>query len=482
MAKSIKKNFILNLIYTGSSLFFPLITFPYICRVIGVEGVGHVNFFNSIIGYIAMFTCLGIPMYAIREIARLRDDIKTVTKTTVEILLLYSFLTLIGYIVVAILCVFIPEIHNDVPLFLVLSLTIFFSAIGCEWFYQGIEDFTYITVRGLIVKVVSLVLLFVFVRSENDLLAYGVYCVIGSVGSNVFNFIRLRKYIKKDNIVFSNLNVFRHLKPAISVFFFSLTVSFYVRLNPVLLGFMKDDIAVGLYSAAIKVLTILVSLSACLGNVMMPRLSNLVENNSKDEFNRLIQKSYDLTLLLTIPLTFGLILTAPYIIMLLCGGEFAESIISSQIIAPIILVVGVSNVIGIQFLYPKGKLSLVTLCCGIGALFDVILCICLIPSFSFLGASIAYLSAEMFTTISMIYFTRKELSLIFFNWSHLKYLIGAILMSIVVILLQKFLLINEWYSFGLQIVLGGIVYFLFLLVTKDEIVYSIYSSLLKFRL
>lgn len=481
MTKSIKTNYILNLVNTGTQLFFPLITFPYICRVIGVEGVGLVDFYNSIIGYISLFTCLGIPLYAIREVARLRDDSKEVAKTTIEVLLLHSFLTLIGYFVVFILCLFIPNIQRSIPLFLILSLTLFFTAIGCEWFYQGIEDFAYITIRGIIVKIISIVLLFIFVKSEKDLLFYGCYSVIGVLGGNVFNFFRLRKYIKKDDFVLSDLHIFRHLRPALKVFIFNVTVSFYIRLNPVLLGFLKSDIAVGFYGAAVKLMTILISLSSCLGNVMMPRLSNLLENDSVNEFNRLIQKSYDLTVLLTIPLTFGLIFTAPFIIRLLCGPGFLESIPASQIIAPIILMVGISNVIGIQYLYPRGKISLVTLCCGIGALFDVVICILLVPSMSFLGAAIAYLAAESFTTLSMVWFTRKELPVVYLNRNTILCLIGAIAMGITIIFLQCILSINDLYSFEIQVVVGGGVYLLFLLITKEEIVYGLFTSIFKLK-
>lgn len=159
MAQSVKVNYILNLINTGTQMLFPLITFPYVCRVIEADGIGQVNFYNSIISYISLFTCLGIPMYAIREIARDRNDMVKMNRTATEILLLHTILTLVGYIVVAILCFTVPQIQANVTLFLVLSLTIFFTAIGCEWFYQGIEDFKYITVRGLIVKTLSVILL-----------------------------------------------------------------------------------------------------------------------------------------------------------------------------------------------------------------------------------------------------------------------------------------------------------------------------------
>lgn len=412
MAQSVKVNYILNLINTGTQMLFPLITFPYICRVIEADGIGQINFFQSIISYISLFTCLGIPMYAIREIARDRSDVVQMNRTAMEILLLHSMLTLVGYAIVAILCLTVPQIQVNIPLFLILSLTIFFTAIGCEWFYQGIEDFKYITIRGLIIKTVSVVLLFIFVKSKTDLLYYGCYTVFGVLGGNIFNFFRLRKYIHRENIIFSELHIKRHIKPVLKVFSFSVVTSIYLQLNTVLLGFLKNALAVGYFAAATKVMQMLLTMSACLGSVMMPRASHLIAENKEDEFNRLIQKSYDFTLAIALPITIGLIFCAPSLITALCGVKFEHSILPSQIIAPIILMVAISNVFGIQVLFPKGKINIVTLCCGIGAVADLILNLCLIPFFSYIGTSIAYLGAEVATTVSMYFIGRKYIPII----------------------------------------------------------------------
>lgn len=339
MAQSVKVNYILNLINTGTQMLFPLITFPYVCRVIEADGIGQINFFQSIISYISLFTCLGIPMYAIREIARDRSDVVQMNRTAMEILLLHSMLTLVGYAIVAILCLTVPQIQVNIPLFLILSLTIFFTAIGCEWFYQGIEDFKYITIRGLIIKTVSVVLLFIFVKSKTDLLYYGCYTVFGVLGGNIFNFFRLRKYIHRENIIFSELHIKRHIKPVLKVFSFSVVTSIYLQLNTVLLGFLKNALAVGYFAAATKVMQMLLTMSACLGSVMMPRASHLIAENKEDEFNRLIQKSYDFTLAIALPMTIGLIFCAPSLITALCGVKFEHSILPSQIIAPIILTI-----------------------------------------------------------------------------------------------------------------------------------------------
>lgn len=476
MAQSVKVNYILNLINTGTQMLFPLITFPYVCRVIEADGIGQINFFQSIISYISLFTCLGIPMYAIREIARDRSDVVQMNRTAMEILLLHSMLTLVGYAIVAILCLTVPQIQVNIPLFLILSLTIFFTAIGCEWFYQGIEDFKYITIRGLIIKTVSVVLLFIFVKSKTDLLYYGCYTVFGVLGGNIFNFFRLRKYIHRENIIFSELHIKRHIKPVLKVFSFSVVTSIYLQLNTVLLGFLKNALVVGYFAAATKVMQMLLTMSACLGSVMMPRASHLIAENKEAEFNRLIQKSYDFTLAIALPMTIGLIFCAPSLITALCGVKFEHSILPSQIIAPIILMVAISNVFGIQVLFPKGKINIVTLCCGIGAVADLILNLCLIPFFSYIGTSIAYLGAEVATTVSMYFIGRKYIPIIYFKKSHLTYALGCVVMALAlygISLLQ----LPTLTILLLQGCSGVLAYFIILCICKDEMLVHILSKI-----
>lgn len=476
MAQSVKVNYILNLINTGTQMLFPLITFPYVCRVIEADGIGQINFFQSIISYISLFTCLGIPMYAIREIARDRSDVVQMNRTAMEILLLHSMLTLVGYAIVAILCLTVPQIQVNIPLFLILSLTIFFTAIGCEWFYQGIEDFKYITIRGLIIKTVSVVLLFIFVKSKTDLLYYGCYTVFGVLGGNIFNFFRLRKYIHRENIIFSELHIKRHIKPVLKVFSFSVVTSIYLQLNTVLLGFLKSALAVGYFAAATKVMQMLLTMSACLGSVMMPRASHLIAENKEDEFNRLIQKSYDFTLAIALPMTIGLIFCAPSLITALCGVKFEHSILPSQIIAPIILMVAISNVFGIQVLFPKGKINIVTLCCGIGAVADLILNLCLIPFFSYIGTSIAYLGAEVATTVSMYFIGRRYIPIIYFKKSHLTYALGCVVMAFALYGLSL-LQLPTFTILLLQGCCGVLAYFIILCICKDEMLVQILSKI-----
>lgn len=466
MAKSVKANYLFNLINSASQLLFPLITFPYASRIMMADGIGQVNFFQSIISYISLFTCLGIPMYAIREVAKVRDNPEKMTRITVEILLLHAFLTLLGYMAVAVICLTVTKVQTDIPLFLLLSATIFFTAIGCEWFYQGIEDFKYVAIRGLLVKLLSVVLLFLLVKTKEDILWYGAYSVLGVLGGNIFNFIRLRKYLHRDVIDFRALHPLRHLKPALHVFALNVVISIYLQLNNVLLGFMKDAEAVGYFTAATKIMMITMSISSSLGAVMMPRASNLIAENKLNEFKILVQKSYDFILALTMPLTVGLIFTSSNVILLLSGIGFAPAILTSQIVALNILMVGVSGVMGLQILYPMGKINIVILSTLVGAVVNVFFNILLIPSYGHNGTAVAYMLAEVAVSISMFIIGRKYIPIIFFKKEHFHYVFGSIIMGVSLYCIYLFDLSNI-IALAIMVVVGIVIYGSVLLILKD---------------
>lgn len=468
MTKSVKANYLFNLINSASQLLFPLITFPYASRIMMADGIGQVNFFQSIISYISLFTCLGIPMYAIREVAKVRDNPEKMTRITVEILLLHAFLTLLGYMTVAVICLTVTKVQTDIPLFLLLSATIFFTAIGCEWFYQGIEDFKYVAVRGLLVKLLSVVLLFLLVKTKEDILWYGAYSVLGVLGGNIFNFIRLRKYLHREVIDVRALHPLRHLKPALHVFALNVVISIYLQLNNVLLGFMKDAEAVGYFTAATKIMMITMSISSSLGAVIMPRTSNLIAEGRMDEFRTLIQKSYDFVLALAMPLTVGLIFTSPSVILLLSGEGFAPAVLTSQIVASNILMVGLSGVMGIQVLYPLGKINIVILCTLIGAAVNVFLNVLLIPRYGHNGTAVAYMLAEVAVTVSMFLIGRKYIPIQFLKKQHLHYVGGGIVMGGFLYFISLLGLSNIS-TLITMICVGIMVYIIVLLWLKDSI-------------
>lgn len=432
------------------------------------DGIGQVQFFSSIISYISLFTCLGIPMYAIREVAKVRSDAAKMSTTTVEILLLHAMLTILGYVAVAIICMTVSDVQTDIPLFLILSATIFFTAIGCEWFYQGIEDFKYVAIRGLVFKIISIVLLFLLVKTKEDILWYGAYTVFGILGGNIFNFFRLRKYVDRNLIDIHSLHPLRHLKPAIHIFAFNVITSIYLQLNTVLLGFLKDVASVGYFTAATKLMYMTMSVSNSLGSVMMPRASNLIAEHKMDEFKSVVQKSYDFIIAISIPLAIGLIFTSQSAVLLLSGDNFYPAILASQIVAINIISIGISGVMGIQILYPMGKINIVILCTFLGAITNVIANILLIPNYGHYGTAIAFALTEFVVTFSMYIIGRKYIPIKLIKRQHLNYLISGILMSIVL-----FIIARQDYSNIITLILmllsGVLVYAICLTALHDPI-------------
>lgn len=477
MAQSIKSNYIFNLLNSVSQLLFPLITFPYASRIMMADGIGQVQFFSSIISYISLFTCLGIPMYAIREVAKVRSDVAKMSTTTIEILLLHAMLTILGYVAAAIICMTVSDVQTDIPLFLILSATIFFTAIGCEWFYQGIEDFKYVAIRGLVVKMISVALLFLFVKTKEDILWYGAYTVFGVLGGNIFNFLRLRKYVDRRIVNIQDLHPLRHLKPAIHIFVLNVITSIYLQLNTMLLGFLKDIATVGYFTAATKLMYMTMSVSNSLGSVIMPRASNLIAENKMNEFKNVVQKSYDFIIAISIPLTIGLIFTSKSAILLLSGNSFYPSILASQIVAINIISIGISGVMGMQILYPMGKINIVILCTFLGAITNVIVNVLLIPHYGHNGTAIAFATTEFVVTASMYFIGKKYIPIRLLKRQHLNYLISGVAMGIVLFIIAK-QEYNNIVTLLSMVLTGGLIYAICLMALHDPICKIIMNTII----
>ena len=470
---SLKTNVVLNFVNTLTGIVFPVITFPYAARVLLPEGIGTFNFLQSIVTYIVLLTSLGIPMYAVREVARYRDDIQRRNKVSVEIILLSTWLSIGGYVIIWALGEFVPQIHSQLALFYVLSLTIFFTNIGVNWFYQAVEDFKYITVRALCFRVLAAVSLFLFVKSADDLIIYAFVVVGSTVGNNFINFIHLRKYIPWSQIDWHSLSIWRHLKPSLRIFVFNLVTSIYLNLNTVMLGFMQGDTAVGLYTAGNKLSHIILNVVASLGVVMLPRCSNLIETGKWGEFAAITRKSYRFVWAFSLPAMIGLILLAEPIMVVFCGTEFKAATVVLYWTAPIILFIGLSNVIGLQILYPQGKEQLVILSVFGGALVNVLFNILLVPSLSYVGAAIATFIAEFIVLIIQIVWGKKSLPFLIFEKKYLNYLAASIIMSLGMLVIVAFI-----HDYFIQIMLsfsvGSILYLVVLKKLGDALLNDIF--------
>lgn len=472
---SLKGNIILNYINTISGLIFPIITFPYAARVLQPEGIGVVNFQNSIIGYIVLLTSLGIPLYAVREIAKCRNNLELRDRTTVEITLLSIILCLLGYVAVWLLGEFVPRISEELTLFYILSLTIIFSGIGVQWFYQGIEDFLFITVRGLIIRTLCAACLFIFVKDQGDLLIYGLIVVGSTVGNNLINFIHLRKYVQLSRIQWKQLNITKHVKPAFRIFLLNVIISIYIRLNIIMLGFMVDDRAVGLFTAGMKLTHLITVVVTSLGTVMLPRCSHLIGEQKFDEFNAVITKSYHLLMFSAIPMTVGIMLLARPITLCFCGSDFDGAIPVVIYTAPTIILIGVTNIIGIQILYPYGKENLVIISTLIAAVINVLLNLLLIPPFAEMGAALSTLLSEFSVLVAQVKLGKKYIPFSFFDKQILVYLLATFVMSIGALLCL--MIGNVWFQMLLGVAVGIVIYFVVLYLSKDVVLQEIFSML-----
>ena len=445
---SLKGNIILNYINTISGLIFPIVTFPYAARVLQPEGIGVVNFQNSIVSYIVLLTSLGIPLYAVREIAKCRDNLELRDRTTIEITLLSFLLCLLGYVAVWLLGEYVPRIHEEATLFYILSLTIIFTGIGVQWFYQGMEDFLFITVRGLV--------------------------IVGStVGNNLINFIHLRKYIQPSRIDWSRLNITRHIRPAFRIFMLNVVISIYVQLNTIMLGFMTDDRTVGLFTSGVKITHILTVIITSLSAVMLPRCAHLIGEGKIDEFNGIIRKSYYLLMFSAIPMTVGVMLLARPITLCFCGDDYVGSIPVVIFTAPTIIFIGMTQIIGIQILYPYGKEMLVIYSTLVAAVLNVVLNLLLIPLFAETGAAISTLIAEFSVLLVQVKLGKEFIPFRFVDRQIGNYLMAAVAMSLGVLLCM--MIDNIWWQMLTATNIGALIYASVLYVRKDLVLQEVFQ-------
>ena len=298
--KSLKLNFVMNSILTMSQFIFPLITFPYVSRILLPAGTGKVSFATSIVSYFTLFAQLGIPTYGIRACAKVRDDREELSKMVQELLIINLVMSALSYAVYFAAIYYVPRFRQDKELFLIIGLTVFFNAIGMEWLYKALEQYTYITVRSIIFKFIAIVAMFLMVHEQSDYVIYGGISILASSASNIFNFFHIHRYINIKPV--GHYNFKKHLKAIVVFFAMSCATTIYTHLDTVMLGFIRTDADVGYYNAAVKIKTILVSIVTSLGVVLLPRASYYVEHNMMDEFYRITKKAINFVFLIATPM------------------------------------------------------------------------------------------------------------------------------------------------------------------------------------
>lgn len=409
--KSIKLNFIMNVVLTMSSFIFPLVTFPYVSRVLLPEGTGKVSFAISVITYFTMFAQLGIPTYGIRACAQVRDDKEKLSRTVQELLIINLAMCVLVYLVFFAALFTVPRMRNDKELFLIVSTMILFNSIGMEWLYKGLEQYTYITVRSILFKFIALLAMFALVHQKSDYVIYGAISIFASSASNILNFFYAHHFIEIKSV--GDYHFSRHFRAIMIFFAMACSTTIYTNLDTVMLGFMKTDTDVGYYNAAVKIKTILVSIVTSLGTVLLPRASYYIEQGMKEKFKEVAKKAMDFVILAAVPLMLYFMIYAREGVIFLSGDAFEGSVLPMQIIMPTLLFIGITNILGIQVLVPLGKEKYVLYSEIAGAVTDLLLNALLIPRYAAAGAAMGTLAAEFVVLLVQVSVLREFVKEIF---------------------------------------------------------------------
>lgn len=405
---SVKKNALLNSIRSILSIAFPLITYPYVTRILQADNLGKVNFASSTMSYFSLIAVLGLTSYAGREGIKYRDNQKKLNEFCSELLTLNICTTIFAYIALGGVILIFPSFQTYMGLLGIYSITILFSTFGMEWIYTIYEDYTYITIRSIIFQVVSIPLMFILVRNKNDFYLYAGINVFASVGSNIFNMIHSRKYISPKIII--NKKIFQHLKSSLVFFANSIASSIYSNIDTTMLGMMCTDYNVGIYAVSVKIYTMVKSILVAIMTVTTPRLTYYRFNNLYDEFNAMTSKLVKTMITFLFPVVVGINLTANEIILVISGKGYIESVTSLRILSFAIFA-SIFACITSNILVACKKEKLVLRGTVMAALTNLGINIFVIPVFKQNGAAFTTVLAELVVFLFGFYNSRKDVKL-----------------------------------------------------------------------
>lgn len=466
--KSLKKNAVLNFIRSFMSLIFPLITFPYVSRILAPDGIGKVEYSNSIASYFTLLAGLGIGTYGVREVAKRRDNQYSLDKFSSEIFTLLTLTTAVSCFLYFCLIFAVPHLHDYNVFLMLASLNIVFSTLGIGWFYAGLEEYSYITTRTIIFQIVSIILLFTLVKTKEDALMYLFIGVISSTGSNILNLIHARKFTK---LRFVNPNLKAHIPSLMLLFGISVISSVYNTLDTTMIGSLSTNTEVGFYNAATKINKIVLNLITSISYVVFPRLSYYAEHDRK-EFKNLINKSVIFILCISIPSVVGLNLLSLPIMSILCGEKFLAAIPTMKIMNPIILIIAISNFIGAQIFIPLKKEKITIRAVTTAACVNFILNFILIRKYQSFGAALSTIIAETIVLTHQIIFGKEWFNIRKILINTVEFIISALVMAVFVILIKNSF-INIKFQLVLGIVCGAVIYYAVLLLFRNELILTI---------
>lgn len=474
-----KKNFLYNFLLTGSNLIFPLLTFPYLSRVLGAEGLGIFNFIISYSQNYSIIASLGIPIYAIREIAKTGSDKEKRSKLFYEILAIHLAFTTFLLIIYFGSVFLYADLRQYKELALLGGSLILFNVFSIQWLFAGVNDFKYITVRSLLLKLLSVIAIFIFVRDSKDFSVYFIIYVVTvflTAGIDVYS---ARKFIS-GKIHLTRKGILSHIRPVFILGFYIVLTSIYTVLPATLLGFLSTKASVGYYYGANRIIRIAISLFSALITVMIPRLNLAVEKKQTEEYVTLINKAVKVIISFGIPLSFFVLLLADPIMMILGGEKFIDSIFVVQVMAPVILMVSFAQIFVYLILsaYRKDKQMVFLAITGMAV--SLVINLVFIPQFAEKATGFSQVISESMVTVLAFFFCRKVVSFDFPVKSLLINIVCVIPFAAISFLTMR-LFQNDFVILASAAILCGIYFLLYqFFIIRDSFIIEFSKPYLKY--
>lgn len=475
--KSIKVNSILNVIKTISSIIFPLITFPYISRVLQPENVGKVNFGSSFVSYFSLIASLGITTYAIRECSAVRGDKKKLGEKASQIFSINVCTTIVAYVLLGLSLIFFRKLDSYRTLIIIQSTAILFTTWGADWLNSAMEDFKFITIRSIGFQFISLILMFILVHQPDDYYKYAAITVLSSCGANITNILYRRKYC---TVRFTkDMHWQEHFTPILLLFVMILAQTIFSNADTTMLGLMKGDFEVGIYSTAYKMKNIIVQVVASLCWVVMPRISYYFAEGDWDKINTMLKKVLSVMVTIGFPCVAGCVVLSSEIIQIVAGQQYSAASLPLVIlmISFIVDIFGGSFLGNMVCLPAKQEKVFMEACC-FAAVVNVVLNYILIP---YGGASAAAFTSGISAIVICVWlFVKKDkrVKLNYIGEVCKGPLIGSLL--IVLFCLGMKQIISSLLILLLVCVLGSVfIYSLTQLAMKNELIIEVLNTIIR---
>lgn len=464
--KSLKHNFMMYFIRAFSEFGFTLFIFPYIARKIGAEGVGRIQYIQTIVSYFLLFINFGVVAYGKREVALNRENEIKLTNLVNELLTILYITTIIGSIWYFLFIFFFVHSYVDKILLYIFFFNIILNVLNVEWFYLGIENQGYITKRNVVVKILSAVSIFLFVRNRSDIYIYAAILILATVGSNIYNFINLQKYINLKIKGYVSLK--KHFKRLFYLFFSAIATTIAYSLDSVMIGKLVGDIELGYYTLASKFGKMPLVIGAVIFGIFSTRMTNMIGQKKQENYDMLWNLGKDIVFWFYFPIMVGIIFLSKPLVLIIGGQEFIKAIPMLQLFSVYIVIMGYALLTGVTLNnYRRDREYSFSVI--IGSILNFFLNIILIIKMGALGAIIATILTEILATIARVIICRdifKKLKLIDFNM--IKLVIASVIMGIVVFYVEK-LGNNLFLKVGISAIIGATVYIIILLLLKERL-------------